>query len=75
MLTVYEVDGGGKTLRIVSLNVCGLVSKLQTPEFLDFLNKYDIICLSETKTDRADSLQVKNFSVFSKHRKQFLKLE
>lgn len=54
--------------RIVSINVCGLASKLRNPEFVDVISKYDIICLTETKTDKADNIDIPNFSVFSKHR-------
>lgn len=55
-------------IKIVSLNVCGLCSKLQTPDFLEFINEHDIVCLTETKTDCADVIDVENYTVISKHR-------
>ena len=35
--------------KIVSLNVCGLMSKMKYPEFREMLVSNDIICLTETK--------------------------
>lgn len=55
-------------IKIVSLNVCGLCSKLRTPDFLEFINEHDIVCLTETKTDCADVIDVENYTVISKHR-------
>ena len=31
------------------VNVCGLYSKLKVPDFIEFVNKYDIVALAETK--------------------------
>ena len=48
----------------------GLTSKLATPEFIETLNNYDIVCLTETKTDKADIIDIPNFQVFYKHRSE-----
>lgn len=37
------------SVRILSINVRGLASKLQYYELVDVINKYDLICLTETK--------------------------
>lgn len=54
-------------IKIVSLNVCGLRSKLQTPDFLEFINEHEIVCLTvcltETQTDCADVIDVENDTV------------
>lgn len=50
-------------IKIVSLNVCGLCSKLQTPDFLEFINEHEIVCLTETQTDCADVIDVENDTV------------
>lgn len=50
-------------IKILCLNVCGLSSKLKVPEFISFLNKYDIIGLQETKTDESDCIQLDGFYV------------
>lgn len=46
---------GKSQLRLLSLNVCGLVSKLKCPEFLSLINEYDLIGIQETKTDDIDN--------------------
>ena len=43
----------------MSLNVCGLIARLDNEIFLNDLAKYDIISLCETKTDDADNDFVK----------------
>ena len=60
----------GKTqLRILSLNVCGLVSKLKCPDFLSLINGYDLIGLQETKTDDVDSyIEIPGFEIFFHNR-------
>ena len=39
---------------ILALNVCGLKSRLNTPEFKELCASYDILCFSETKCDDID---------------------
>ena len=41
-------------LNVMSLNVCGLKSKLIVPEFCDLLKWHDVNILSETKCDDLD---------------------
>ena len=36
------------TINLLSLNVCGLKSKLFVDEFTGFLKDFDVICMSET---------------------------
>ena len=55
-------------LKIASLNVCGLMSKLKYPEFCEMLVSNDIICLTETKTDDLDSFGFDGFTCFMKNR-------
>ena len=42
--------------RILGLNVCGLFSKLNLSILEDYMSTFEIICLSETKTDTSDEL-------------------
>ncbi len=51
-------------LKFVSLNVSGLVSRMNDPIFRIELQKYDFICLSETKCDNADIKNVLKKRVF-----------
>ena len=50
-------------LKILSLNVCGLVSKLHNPDFVEFLSLYDIICLTETKIDKIDDVVLEGYEL------------
>ena len=45
-------------INILSLNVCGLESKLCCPEFIDCLNNHCIIGLQETKCDNLDYIDI-----------------
>ncbi len=38
-------------IKCLSLNVCGLRKRLDYPEFITFIEQYDLIALQETKTD------------------------
>ena len=53
------------------LNVCGLKSKLLSDDFENFIDKYDIVGLSETKLDQLDSMEncLNEFYGFFSHRK------
>ena len=55
-------------LKIVSINVCGLCSKLKTPDFEDFVNNHDIIFLTETKLDDLDNCNISGYTLFRKNR-------
>ena len=57
-------------LKIGSLNVCGLKSRVQYPEFVELLNQYDVLCVSETKLDNADVISVQGYTFYSQPRKQ-----
>ena len=60
-------------LNILSLNVCGLESKKVTPEFLDFISKYDIIGFQETKTNQFDTIELNDFNICFKNRSDISK--
>ena len=51
--------------------ICGLKSKLLSNDFENFINKYDIVGLSETKLDHLDSMEncFNEFYGFFNHRK------
>ena len=59
------------SVKIVGLNVGGLRSKLNDLSFERFAIKYEIICLSETKTDHIDLSGTKlngEYSCFTKEK-------
>jgi NADH:ubiquinone oxidoreductase subunit C len=48
-------------LEVLALNVCGLVSKLRNPDFREFISLYGIICLTETKLDNYDEVELDGY--------------
>ena len=57
-------------LKLLSLNVCGLKSKLKIPEFIETVNSYDIVALQESKLDDVDNIEVPGYTVFCQKRKK-----
>ena len=59
------------------LNVCGIRSKIDTPDFREMCKSYDIICLSETKLDDVDNEDMREkfkeigFTAYIKNRHNF----
>ena len=45
---------------VLSLNVCGIKSKFSSVDFVDLMNKYDVICFTETKCDDVDMINAKD---------------
>ena len=50
--------------------MCGLRSKLNIPEFIENINKFDIFSCFETFCDNSDVINVNNCSCFLKNRSQ-----
>lgn len=61
---------GNSQLKILTLNVCGLSSKLQIPEFIDLINCYDIIGIQESKTDDCDDIHIPGYSITYNNRQE-----
>ena len=59
-----------ENLKFLSINTCGLKSKLRFPEFTDMINSYDIIGVQETKLDDLDSIHIPGYEIVCKHRKK-----
>ena len=55
-------------LKIGTINVCGLKSKMNYPEFTKFIEQYDIVCILETKLDKYDKIEMPNYTFLSKPR-------
>ena len=68
-----QFDWTNGEISVGSLNVCGLKSKEHCPEFVQLVNKFTILCVVETKLDVHDSINVQNFTFFSKPRSQKVK--
>lgn len=54
----------------MNVNVCGLNSKLNIPEFNELIQSFDIITCTETKLDDLDVINVNQFVCITKNRRQ-----
>ena len=50
----HQYSSGGEFFKVVFIDVCGLLSKLNFPDFIDFISEYDLICICESTLDYAD---------------------
>ena len=53
----------------MALNVCGLRSKLKSTDFEEFIHKFKLIFLKETKLHSLDDLNIPNYRLILKNRK------
>ena len=60
-------------LSCIALNVGGLGDKSKYPDFINFVNTHDIICISESKLSNEDSVEFDGFTTFYKNRLKFKK--
>ena len=49
--------------------MCGHKSKVKLLDFEEFIQKYKLICLTETKLDELDDVTVPNYKIFTTNRK------
>ena len=49
-------------ISLLSLNVCGLISKFKYDVFVEKLSQNKIVCLSEIKADSVDCITIQNFA-------------
>ncbi len=63
-----------RPIELLSINVCGLMSKLNIPDFVNFISGYDIISILETKLDDADvhNVDIDNFKFVPLNRSKFV---
>ena len=57
-------------LKILSLNVCGLITKSNYPEFIELIQNYDIIGIQESKTDDCDFVNIPGYNVYLNNREK-----
>ena len=43
--------------------MCGLNKRSNYPEFIELVNKYDVLCFVETKTDDCDQIDLPGFQM------------
>ena len=61
-------------MKILTLNVCGLSRRCKYPEFLEFIQTFDVLCLVETKTDDVDQIDLPEFEIHMKNRFTYRKV-
>ena len=59
----YCMPENSLSVKLVCINVCGLLSKLRYPDFEEFCQSYDIVCLVESKLGSLDSFDIQNFRI------------
>ena len=57
-------------LKFLSLNLCGLKSKLNIPEFKEMVSTYDIIALQETKLNDVDYVDLAGYTIICQNRRK-----
>lgn len=57
-------------MNIATLNVCGLKKRSQYPDFVEYFDKYDLICFVGTKLEDINIISIPGFQCFSQPRKQ-----
>ena len=73
LINALGTSTDSKPLPFLTLNTCGLKSKLIISEFCDFISQYDIIGLQETKSDSLDSFDLPGYTLHFKHKKNMSK--
>ena len=60
-----------ETIHVCMLNVCGLKSKMLSPDFEEFIFRFDIVALTETKMSDLDNINdmFREFDIFYKNRR------
>ena len=48
------------------INVCGLSSKIDIPDFIEFVQSRDVVALAETKLLSYDNIYIEGYTVFPK---------
>ncbi|CAC5395008.1 unnamed protein product [Mytilus coruscus] len=49
------------SIKVLSLNVCGILAKLKAPELEELCSNYDIVCFCKTKLDELDVVELDHF--------------
>ncbi len=60
---------GIKDLKCGFVNICGLRSKLKSPDFEEYLHTKDILAIAETKLDRYDKIDLPGYKIYRSDRK------
>ena len=58
-----------ENINILTLNVCGMKSKMKSQDFECYISKYDLIFLMKTKLDDLDQIFIDGFTLLTNNRK------
>ena len=59
----YYLPDNSTSIKVVCINVCGLLSKLRCPDFEEICQAYDTVCLTESKLGSFDSFEIRIFDI------------
>ena len=57
-------------MKFLSINACGLLSKLHFSEFNELIQEYDIIGIQGTKWDDVDIVNIRGYNIFCNNRRK-----
>ena len=60
------------SLSIAAINVCGFKNKLDLGIIIDHINRFDIVCVSETKSDDSDLFNIPGYKYIAKNNNNIL---
>ena len=59
----YSMTDNILSIKMIRINVCGLLSKLRYPDFTELCQSYDIVCLVVSKLGFLESFEIQNFEI------------
>ena len=62
-LNIQTINSRNLLLKIDSLNACGLAAKCLLPDFIEFVNSFDILAVQESNMDYMDAIQAPGYHV------------
>ncbi|VDI50830.1 Hypothetical predicted protein [Mytilus galloprovincialis] len=64
-----------QNINLIYINCCGLKHKLQYPEFETLLQKHEILCFVESKTDDMDEICIPGYKIKAKNRRKISRVK
>ena len=67
--SLNKISPQSRDIAVTLINVCGLKTRFKNAEFSEYINKFAIIILTETKLDNLDDISVPGFHLMNKKKK------
>ncbi|CAG2223181.1 unnamed protein product [Mytilus edulis] len=64
-----------QNINLIYINCCGLKHKLQYPEFETLLQKHEVLCFVESKTDDMDEICIPGYKIKAKNRRKISRVK